>query len=186
MIYFYCIRRNVDSRSREPERGHHPQEASSSDPSDAIKTYLKSGVHKNDPKKIAEMIRRMKASAGKANNKAAGGNDDNEENAAAKSIFEKYGGGGAGEKKRKGAWRPASKVESLFVIDWFYRLMLFFTTKEPEDYDDGEEEEELPPVKKTFELKTWRPDSYGGGGDRRGSSDLFRKFASKNAGGSFR
>ena len=113
-MIFNCIRRNVDSRSREPERGHHhPQEASSSpsDPSDAIKTYLKSGVHKNDPKKIAEMIRRMKASAGNANNKAAGGNDDNEENAAAKSIFEKYGGGGAGEKKRKGAWRPASKVE---------------------------------------------------------------------------
>ena len=121
-------RRNVDSRSREPERSHHhPQEASSSsDPSDAIKTYLKSGVHKNDPKKIAEMIRRMKASAGNAGNKAAGGNDDNEENAAAKSIFEKYGGGGAGEKKRKGAWRPASKVESLFVIDCFYRLMLFY------------------------------------------------------------
>ena len=110
------IRRNVDSRSREPERSHHhPQEASSSssDTSDAIKTYLKSGVHKNDPKKIAEMIRRMKATAGKTSNKAASGNDDNEENAAAKSIFEKYGGGGAGEKKRKGAWRPASKVESL-------------------------------------------------------------------------
>ena len=105
--------RNVDSRSREPERSHHPQESSSSDPSDAIKTYLKSGVHKNDPKKIAEMIRRMKAS-GKAN-KAAGGNDDNEENAAAKSIFEKYGGGGAGEKKRNGAWRPSSKVGSEFL-----------------------------------------------------------------------
>ena len=128
MFEYEFIRRNVDSRSREPERSHHhPQESSSSsDPSDAIKTYLKSGVHKNDPKKIAEMIRRMKASAGKASNKAAGGNDDNEENAAAKSIFEKYGGGGAGEKKRKGAWRPASKVESLFVIDCFYRLMPFF------------------------------------------------------------
>ena len=59
--------------------------------------------------------------------------------------------------------------------------------KEPEDYDDEEEEVEMPPTKKTFELKTWRPDSaYPSGGDRRGSADLFRKFASKNAGGAFR
>ena len=51
-----------------------------------------------------------------------------------------------------------------------------------------EVEEAEPPTKKTFKLKTWRPDSSypGGGGDRSGSSDLFRKFASKNAGGSFR
>ena len=71
----------------------------------------------------------------------------------------------------------------LLVIRWLFNA--FSTPKEPEDYDD-EEEDEMPPVKKTFELKTWRPDSYGGGGDRKGSSDYFRKFASKNAGGSFR
>ena len=64
----------------------------------------------------------------------------------------------------------------------------FSSKKEPEDYDDEyEEEEEMPPTKKTFELKKWRPDSaYPGGGGSKGSSDYFRKFASKNAGGSFR
>ena len=96
------IRRNLGSRGREPEQ--HQQETA--DPSDAIKTYLKSGVHKNDPKKIAEMIRRMKASS-KAN-EANDNRDDAEEDTAAKSIFEKYGGGG--KKKKKGTWRPSSKV----------------------------------------------------------------------------
>ena len=68
-------------------------------------------------------------------------------------------------------------------------ISLFSTPKEPVDYDDEyeEEEEEMPPTKKTFELKKWRPNSsYPGGGDSKGSSDYFRKFASKNAGGSFR
>ena len=94
----------MESRSREPQREEHQHQT---DPSDAIKTYLKSGVHKNDPKKIAEMIRRMKAS-GKAN-KAGDSRSDAEGDAAAKSIFEKYGGGGGG-KKKKGAWRPKPKV----------------------------------------------------------------------------
>ena len=80
-------------------------------------------------------------------------------------------------------------MDSLWILR--KRLPIFYP-KEPEDYDDEEgeeeeEEEEMHPTKKTFKLKTWRPDSsYPGGGDSKGSSDLFRKFASKNAGGSFR
>ena len=89
----------MESRSREPER---EQE---SDPEDAIKAYIKSGVHKNDPKKMAEMIRRMKAKS--KGPKDMRDDDGAEENTAAKGIFEKYGGGG---KKKKGGWRPASKV----------------------------------------------------------------------------
>ena len=94
----------MESRGREPER--EPQQQESADPADAIKTYLKSGVHKNDPKKIAEMIRRMKSNKG--NNKDHR-DDVAEVDTAAKSIFEKYGGGG-GDKKRKGTWRPSAKV----------------------------------------------------------------------------
>ena len=101
-----CIRRTIESRGREPER--EPQQQESGDPADAIKTYLKSGVHKNDPKKIAEMIRRMKADPGRA--AKVNVDDGPEEDSAAKSIFEKYGGGG-GKTKKKGAWRPASKVQ---------------------------------------------------------------------------
>ena len=157
----------MEPRSREPER----EQPGQVDPSEAIKTYLKSGVHKNDPKKIAEMIRRMKAGQAAPGAAPANGNRDGEGNSAAKSIFEKYGGGG---KKKKGAWRPAAAAP-----------------REPEEYDEEEEDEEEAAggsTKKTFELKTWRPDSSypGGGRDRQGASDLFRKFASKNAGGSFR
>ena len=94
----------MESRGREPER--EPQQESA-DPADAIKTYLKSGVHKNDPKKIAEMIRRMKSNKG--NNNKDQRDDVAEVDTAAKSIFEKYGGGG-GDKKRKGTWRPSAKV----------------------------------------------------------------------------
>ena len=88
----------MESRNREPER---EQE---SDPEDAIKAYIKSGVHKNDPKKMAEMIRRMKANSKGSKDMR---DDVTEDNTAAKSIFQKYGGGG---KKKKGGWRPASKV----------------------------------------------------------------------------
>ena len=155
------------SRNREPER----EQPGQVDPSEAIKTYLKSGVHKNDPKKIAEMIKRMKAGKAASGPAPANGNRGGEGDAAAKSIFEKYGGGG--KKKKKGGWRPAAAA-----------------AREPDEYEEEEDEEEADggAAKKTFELKTWRPDSSypGGGRDRQGASDLFRKFASKNAGGSFR
>ena len=107
---FRRVTGGVEGRSTHGEQ-HQPEQhqQETADPSDAIKTYLKSGVHKNDPKKIAEMIRRMKAS-NKAN-EANDNRDDAEEDTAAKSIFEKYGGGEKKKKKKKkGTWRPSSKV----------------------------------------------------------------------------
>ncbi len=173
-------RKPSPASERRQENEDAQEEEEEDDVNVAIKRYLQSGMHKNDPKKIAEMVTRLKAkkaAAGKGKSKRPV--DDDPEKAAAKSIFEKYGGGKKKDSKKPShkGWRPKSAMEA----------------KKPTSHDDYEEEEEEEEeeantsTKRTYELKTWDPKYSGGrGNEPQGSSSYFKKFARDNLGGSFR
>lgn len=157
------VRSSQRSHSEDAEHDH---EEEKEDASEAIKRFLESGKHKNDPRKIAETIARIKASNGRK------GVDEGKVQGA-KSIAERNGGGKA---RNSGGWRPQSAREP--------------EREEVEEEEEEEREEAQPETKiKTYKVKTWKPDgSYSGGrgDDRKGSSSYYSKFAKENLGGSFR
>ena len=132
-------------------------------PNDLLKNFLKSGAHKNDPKKIQEMLSKFYQNGGGPAEAATSVKQQpaESEDDQAKSIFEKYA-------VKDQSPRNDNAPE---IIDEEY-------------YDDDYEEEEEEEETQTGLLmpKPWSPERKKGGS----ASSYFRKFASTNVGKSFR
>ena len=144
-------------------------------PTDLLKSFLKSGTHGNDPKKIAAMLAKYKNGGGASDAKDEGEKEED----VAKSIFQKY----AKKKYEPKKWAPSSKKSAA-------------TQDEPEEVvDDYQKEREAAktfdstkPKKTSFaHIRPWKS-SLGGGssynsGGSSSSSSFYKNFANKNIGG---
>lgn len=156
---------------------------------DALKAFLASGKHGNDPRKIQEMIKRFYAQGNKPETTPE---PRNEEADVAKSIFEKY--------SKKSSKPASSQTPDVKEEEEDYQ------EPEEDDEDDSkrdttyphDEEQEVSdakdmelekkePEESHVAIRPWSPSLSGTYNSRGGSSSsYFQKFAKDNVGGSFR